>query len=56
MRRCSRSRSRLTGSLVLLVAGVIVIAIAVSVPEAANPITFLLGGMVIVGGVIGLFK
>ena len=56
MRRRSRSRSGLTGSLVLLAAGIIVIAVAFSVPEATNPISFLLGGMVIVGGVIGLFK
>ena len=56
MRRRSRSRSRLTGSLVLLSAGTIVVVIAVGVLDPVNPVALLLGGMVMVGGVIGLIK
>ena len=56
MRRRSRSRSRLTGSLVLLFAGIIVVVIAVGVLDPVNAVALLLGGMVMVGGVIGLIK
>ena len=54
MRRRSRSRSRLTGALVLLSAGTIVVVIAVGVLEPVNPIALLLGSIVMVGGFIGL--
>ena len=54
MRR--RSHSRLTGSLVLLFAGICVVVIAVAVLDPVNPVALLLGGMAVVGGVIGLVK
>ena len=54
MRR--RSHSRLTGSLVLLTAGVIIIVIAIGASESVSPIAILLGGMAALGGVIGLIE
>ena len=56
MRHRSRSSSRLTGSLVLLSAGTVVVVIAVGVLDPVNPVALLLGGMAMVGGLIGLLK
>ena len=51
-----KSPSRLTGSLVLLTAGVVVCWVVLSDDNSANPIAIILGAAVVVAGLFGLYK
>ena len=49
-----KTRSRFTGSLVLLVAGIIVIWITAVSPEGPNQIALVLGSIAALAGLLGL--